>query len=148
MIQRFDAFVSGITVCYKYIQRIKSAEMEGFGLKGAHAMCLCYLYQNPDGLTSAQLSALCAEDKAATSRTISELRSLGYVSSNSEKNYRAPLFLTEAGRAIFQKMIPLIDHWVATGGLGLTDEARADFYSVLSLIAGNLKQTMDTELLL
>ena len=27
MIQRFDAFVSGITSCYKFIQRIKSMEM-------------------------------------------------------------------------------------------------------------------------
>ena len=33
MIQRFDAFVSGITSCYKYIQRIKAMEMTEFGLK-------------------------------------------------------------------------------------------------------------------
>ena len=47
MIQRFDAFVSGITSCYKYIQRIKSMEMTEFGLKGTHVMCLYYLRQTP-----------------------------------------------------------------------------------------------------
>ena len=47
MIQRFDAFVSGITACYKYIQRIKSMEMTEFGLKGTHVMCLYYLRQIP-----------------------------------------------------------------------------------------------------
>ena len=46
MIQRFDAFVSGITSCYKYIQRIKSMEMTEFGLKGTHVRCLYYLRQN------------------------------------------------------------------------------------------------------
>jgi hypothetical protein len=73
MIQRFDAFVSGITACYKYIQRIKSMEMTEFGLKGTHVMCLYYLRQNPAGLTASQLCGLCAEDKAAISRTVSEL---------------------------------------------------------------------------
>ena len=33
MNQRFDAFVTGITVCYKYIQRIKSAEVNDMGLR-------------------------------------------------------------------------------------------------------------------
>ena len=144
MIQRFDAFVSGITVCYKYIQKIKSMEMEGFGLKGAHVMCLCYLHGNPDGLTAAQLSALCAEDKAAISRTISELRSQGYVSSVSVKNYRAPLFLTESGQALYQKMLPIIENWVSAGGVGLDDAQRAQFYSGLSLIAENLKTKIET----
>ena len=42
MLQRFEDFVTGITVCYKYIQRIKSAEMTEFGLKGTHVMCLFF----------------------------------------------------------------------------------------------------------
>lgn len=145
MTDRFDAFVSGITVCYKYIQRIKSAEMGEFGLKGTHVMCLYYLRQNPEGLTASQLSTLCSEDKAAISRAVSELRKRGYVTSSSEKNYRAPLRLTQAGQEIYAQMEPLIVNWTAAGGVGLTSEARTDFYESLALIAGNLRKKMDSE---
>ena len=56
MLHRFSAFVGGITECYKYIQRIKAAEMTEFGLKGTHVMCLYYLRQNPTGLTARRAS--------------------------------------------------------------------------------------------
>ena len=146
MIQRFDAFVSGITACYKYIQRIKSMEMTEFGLKGTHVMCLYYLRRNPAGLTAAQLCGLCAEDKAAISRTVSELRSRGYITSLSEKAYRAMLTLTSAGQEIARKFDNLIEGWVTAGGDGLTDEERVDFYKSLSAIAENLRTRIDAEL--
>ena len=145
MIQRFDAFVSGITSCYKYIQRIKSMEMTEFGLKGTHVMCLYYLRQNPAGLTASQLCGLCAEDKAAISRTVSELRSQGYITSLSQKAYRAMLILTSAGQEIARKFDHLIEGWVTTGGDGLSDEERSDFYKVLSTIADNLRSRIETE---
>ena len=145
MIQRFDAFVSGITSCYKYIQRIKSLEMTEFGLKGTHVMCLYYLRQNPAGLTASQLCGLCAEDKAAISRTVSELRSQGYITSLSQKAYRAMLILTSAGQEIARKFDHLIEGWVTTGGDGLSDEERSDFYKVLSTIADNLRSRIETE---
>ena len=145
MIQRFDAFVSGITSCYKYIQRIKSMEMTEFGLKGTHVMCLYYLRQNPAGLTASQLCGLCAEDKAAISRTVSELRSQGYITSLSQKAYRAMLTLTSAGQEIARKFDRLIEGWVSTGGDGLSDEERSDFYKVLSTIADNLRSRIETE---
>jgi DNA-binding MarR family transcriptional regulator len=145
MIQRFDAFVSGITSCYKYIQRIKSMEMTEFGLKGTHVMCLYYLRQNPAGLTASQLCGLCAEDKAAISRTVSELRSQGYITSLSQKAYRAMLTLTSAGQEIARKFDHLIEGWVTTGGDGLSDEERSDFYKVLSTIADNLRSRIETE---
>ena len=145
MIQRFDAFVSGITSCYKFIQRIKSMEMTEFGLKGTHVMCLYYLRQNPAGLTASQLCGLCAEDKAAISRTVSELRSQGYITSLSQKAYRAMLTLTSAGQEIARKFDHLIEGWVTTGGDGLSDEERSDFYKVLSTIADNLRSRIETE---
>ena len=146
MIQRFDAFVSGITACYKYIQRIKSMEMTEFGLKGTHVMCLYYLRRNPAGLTAAQLCGLCAEDKAAISRTVSELRSRGYITTLSEKAYRAMLTLTAAGQELARKFDQLIEGWVTAGGAGLTDEERVDFYKSLSAIAENLRTRIDAEL--
>lgn len=146
MIQRFDAFVSGITACYKYIQRIKSMEMTEFGLKGTHVMCLYYLRRNPAGLTAAQLCGLCAEDKAAISRTVSELRSRGYITTLSEKAYRAMLTLTTAGQELARKFDQLIEGWVTAGGDGLTDEERVDFYKSLFAIAENLRTRIDAEL--
>ena len=145
MIQRFDAFVSGITACYKYIQRIKSMEMTEFGLKGTHVMCLYYLRRNPAGLTAAQLCGLCAEDKAAISRTVSELRSRGYITTLSEKAYRAMLTLTSAGQELARKFDQLIEGWVTAGGDGLTDEERSDFYKALSSIAENLRSRIEAE---
>ena len=145
MIQRFDAFVSGITSCYKYIQRIKSLEMTEFGLKGTHVMCLYYLRQNPGGLTASQLCGLCAEDKAAISRTVSELKSRGYITTLSEKAYRAMLTLTTAGQDIARKFDHLIESWVTAGGDGLSDEERSDFYRALSSIAENLRIRIEAE---
>lgn len=146
MIQRFDAFVSGITSCYKYIQRIKSMEMTEFGLKGTHVMCLYYLRQNPAGLTASQLCGLCAEDKAAISRTVSELKSRGYITTLSQKAYRAMLTLTAAGQEVARKFDQLIESWVTAGGDGLTEEERSDFYKSLSSIAENLRVRIDSEL--
>lgn len=145
MNQRFDAFVSGITACYKYIQRIKSMEMTEFGLKGTHVMCLYYLRQNPAGLTAAQLCGLCAEDKAAISRTVSDLRSRGYITSLSEKAYRAMLTLTAAGQELARKFDHLIELWVAIGGDGLSDTERSYFYRSLSSITENLRSRIESE---
>lgn len=146
MNQRFDAFVTGITVCYKYIQRIKSAEVTEFGLKGAHVMCMFYLNQHPEGLTASQLCALCAEDKAAISRTVSFLKNEGYVCSEGPRNYRALLRLTPAGQAIAGQFNDFIADWVSSGGDGLTDQERRDFYHGLNLIANNLRSKIERDL--
>ena len=143
MIQRFQDFLSGITVCYKYIQRIKNAEMTEFGLKGPHVACMFYLNHNPGGLTAAELCTLCSEDKATISRAAADLRERGYIEPGSGKNYRAPLHLSEAGRAIAQQMDPVIESWVAVGGEGLTEQQRSDFYDSLSLIASNLRTKLN-----
>ena len=138
MIDRFEAFVTGITTCYKYIQRIKTIEMTEFGLKGNHAMCMFYLNRNDEGLTAAQLSQLCGEDKAAISRTLVTLQEGGYVVSG-EKKYRAPLHLTESGKKVAQYVDDLIKEWVGHGGDGLSEEERNIFYHSLETISTNLK---------
>ncbi len=140
MIKRFEAFVTGITLCYKYIQKIKSAEMTELGLKGTHVMCIFFLSHNPDGLTAAQLCRLCAEDKAAVSRTVAELQREGYVAPG-EKRYRAALRLTEKGEEVARRVDGLIEQWVAFGGAGLSDSDREAFYRALELISNNLKKS-------
>lgn len=142
MNQRFQSFVTGITICYKSIQRIKAMEMTEFGLKGTHVMCLFYLSNHPEGLTAAQLCKLCGEDKAAISRTLATLQERGYIQAG-EKKYRASLQLTFEGVEVARQIDGLIEQWVGLGGDGLTREERETFYRCLELIAGNLQENMD-----
>ena len=144
MKDRFEAFVTGVTVCYKYIQRIKALEMTELGLKGTHVTCLFYLNNHPEGLTAAQLCQMCAEDKASISRTVADLRSRGYIAP-CEKQYRAPLQLTKEGQQAAKQMESLIDRWVLSGGDGLTDEQRDSFYKTLSMIGENLRCRLEDE---
>ncbi|MBO5666235.1 MAG: DUF4364 family protein [Firmicutes bacterium] len=140
--ERFQAFVTGISVCYKYIQKIKSVEMTEFGLKGAHAMCLFFLHNHPEGLTAAQISQLCAEDKAAVSRSLATLAEKGYIGSD-EKKYRSLLRLTESGKEVAGHIDELIEQWVESGGDGLTEHDREIFYNSLGLIANNLHDKLE-----
>lgn len=93
MIERFELFTTTIGQIYKNLQRIKMQEMAEFQLKGIHVMCLLELNRNKEGLTVTQLSAFCGEDKAAISRTVSDLMKQGLVTADSEKN-TAPLFFS------------------------------------------------------
>lgn len=141
MTDRFEQFVSGITLCYKHIQRIKSLEMTEFGLKGTQVMCVFYLHRRSGGLTAAQLSQLCLEDKAAVSRTLAELTEKGYVeTTDSARRYRAPIVLSEKGRALGEKVNCLVAEWVEAGGDGLSEEERAAFYHALGVISHNLRE--------
>ncbi len=142
MDNRFESFVNGITVCYKYIQKIKSIEMTEFGLKGTHVMCVFYLHRNPEGLTAAQLSNRCEEDKAAISRTLSELEEKGYirsVSGDSKKKYRSMITLSPKGEELAEKVEELIEQWVNLGGDGLSESEREAFYYALGIISDNLR---------
>lgn len=147
MLDRFSAFVTGITACYKYLQRIKTMEMTEFGLKGTHVMCLFYLHHSPQGLTAAQLCQLCDEDKAAISRTLAELAEKGYLHTQfpGGKKYRATVLLTQEGTALARQMDGLIENWVTLGGDGLSEAERSGFYRALGLIAANLKENYENE---
>ena len=142
MKDRFEAFLTGVTVCYKYIQRIKHMEMTELGLKGTHLTCLFFLSKYPQGLTATQLSQLCEEDKASVSRTVADLRLRGYIGV-SEKHYRAPLLLTDEGKAVALRLEPLISRWVLQGGDGLTEQQREIFYDCLTQISENLRRKLE-----
>ena len=144
MRSRFEDFVSGITVCYKFIQRIKSAEMTELGLKGTHVMCLYYLNHSEGTMTAAELCRLCSEDKAAISRTVATLRERGYIAP-SEKRYRSELRLTDEGRAVAERVDGLIEQWVGAGSDGLSEADRAAFYRSLALISRNLARRLETK---
>ena len=132
--------MTGITVCYKYLQKIKSTEMTEYGLKGSHVMCLFFLNQNESGLTAAQLCQLCAEDKAAISRNLSSLQEKGLIVTDETKKYRALITLTPKGKEIALCLNGLIEQWVSFGGDGLEDSDRAAFYRGLDIISNNLRE--------
>lgn len=141
MIDRFEKLTANVSRIYKKIQKIKKEEMHLFGLKGTHAMCMHYLYSVSDGLTATDLCIKCNEDKAAISRILSELESIGfisYLSSAEGKKYRAKAVLTEKGKPYAEGIRKTILQITELSGKGISDEDRETFYRVLSIIANNI----------
>lgn len=139
MLQRFTDFITGITFCYKHLQRVKTTEMTELGLKGTYGMYLFFLHHNPDGLTASQLCQLCCEDKAATSRGLAALQEMGYIQTEPKK-YRSKILLTDTGHTVAEKIDTIVEQWVTFGGAELTDEERESFYHALKIIAQSLKE--------
>ena len=140
MISKYELFSSSVSSLYHDIQKIERVEMAKFGLKGPHAQCILALGRYSEGLTVSQLCDICDKDKAAISRTISELEEAGMVlrSPRNGTRYRAPLTLTEQGITAAQAVSERAHLAVEQAGLGLEDSQRQIFYQVLTLIAGNL----------
>ena len=140
MIHRYEVFSAAIACMYHDVQRIERVEMAKYGLKGPHAQCLLALSRYPEGVTSVKLCEICDKDKAAVSRTVSELEAAGLLTIG-ERNgvrYRAVLRLTEAGQTAADAVCRRAELAVAQAGEGLTDGQREVFYDVLAKIAGNL----------
>ena len=138
MIERFETFVIAITEIYKAIQKIKVQQMAELGLKGTHVMCLFFLKEHPYGLTSAELSQLCHEDKAAISRILKELNQKDLIFSE-DKKYRSKINLTEKGIMVTNTMYEKIIKAVNLAAIGYSKEERDIFYRVLLQVAENLK---------
>lgn len=140
MLGRYEVLSSAVSSMYHDIQKIERVEMAKFGLKGPHAQCMLAMSRYPAGLTASQLCEICDKDKAAISRTVSELEEAGMVSRD-ERNgsrYRALLTLTEKGVAAAKAVSERARVAVEMAGVGLEDEQRQVFYQVLALISRNL----------
>lgn len=143
MQDRFETFATTITAIYRCIQKIKDRDMTALGLKGTHVMCLYILGKQPDGLTAAQLCDLCGEDKAAISRTVSELSEKNYIKLEvqpQKRAYRARIRLTEQGKKAIRYINDRINSALEAVGTGLNEAQRSEFYQALTHIADNLKQ--------
>ena len=146
MFNRFEQFTTAISQINKSVQRIKSTEVNSYGLKANHVMILFQLKKNPAGLTPSQLCENCEVDKAAISRSLKELTGKGFVSEAEPdgRKYRIPLVLTASGTDAAQHIEKAIQSAVEIGGAGLTDRQRAEFYHSLLLIARNLEEYSGT----
>ena len=146
MIDNFERLVSGVTSIYKNIQKIKKSEMNLFGLSGKYAMPFYYLLAHPEGLTSTQLKKMCYADKAAVSRTLSEMEEAGFLYFEGDlekKRYRSKIFLTEEGKKRAREIRRVILHLTFENGQKISEEERVIFYHVLELIRANLQKACD-----
>lgn len=139
MIDRFELFTSYISEIYRQIQKIERDVMESFGLKGPHVQCLVAMSRQGRSVTAAQLSALCEKDKAAISRTLSEMVQEGLVIREGSGAYRAPLRLTDKGMQVTQQVNQKVHLAVSQAGEGLSESDREALYSALGRICANLK---------
>ena len=143
MTDRFEGFVGVIYNLHKSIEKIKKGKMKEFGLSGNHVMSLFYLAQYPEGLTAARLCQLISVDKAATSRTLSELVKKGYVyypNIEEQKKYRIAAALTEKGVEVTGKIDGIIRQMVAEARSGLNEEETSNMYHALNTISANLEE--------
>lgn len=144
----FESFVFSVSRIYKDIQKIKSREMARMGLRGAHALYLYRLSRAPDGLTGAQLAALCDEDKAAVSRAMAQLEKAGlvvYPDDDEQRRYRSRAVLTDAGQEAARRVGELIAAYVGAVQAEMSDARRRSFYSALNEIAENLHRITDED---
>lgn len=142
MSDRFETFMVTMNQVNRSIQMIKSREMEAYGLKSTHVMCLYQLKQHPEGLTATELVRLCGEDKAAISRSLSKIEENGLITFTDvegRKRYRTIITLTEEGSKVCDQINQKIDELLQLYSKGITDEERAIFYRVFSVIANNLQ---------
>ena len=148
MLRRFEQFTAAISAINRFIQKIERDEMEKYGLKGAYAQYLLAMQQHPTGITATELCEVCDRNKAAVSRILSEMEQKGLIcrADDQDSQYRARLTLTSAG----QEAASYVSHKAALAaelvGSGLSDEARAAFYSALELITKNIGSVSATGL--
>ena len=140
MLNRYEKFSTYIAGAYRYVQKLEREEMEKYGLKGAYAQYLHAMRRSPEGVTSSQLCDICDKDKAAVSRAVAEMEEKGLIFRDGKNPYRALLKLTETGKNAADFVCERAEIAVREAGKGLSDEARAIFYTSLEIIASNLQK--------
>ncbi len=149
MIKRFEIFTNNIAIIHKGIQQIKAEEMKKVGLKGPHVMYLFYLFRHREGLTASQLSERVGVNKAAVSRSLSELYKNNYIDYpdySGGKKYNTPAVLTEKGCAVTSKLNDRICELVDRISLTNVDEEhRTIMYRSLRTIANNITSYINHE---
>ena len=140
MISKFERFTAAISHIDRCIQKIERVEMAKYGLKGPHAECLLTLGQHPQGITAARLCEISEKDKAAISRTLSELEQAGMILrlDPDGKRYRSQLQLTDKGKQVAREVSYLMGQAVAKAISGVEYYQGEAFFRVLNLIVENM----------
>ena len=140
MVDRYVKFSLAISAINRYIQKIEKNVMQQYDLKGSHAQCIVALLTRPEGITAADLCKYIDKDKAAISRTVSELIGRGYIQKENEgeNTYRARIILTESGKKLGDEIAMLVNKAVTQADLGISEKDLEAFYETLALFTTNL----------
>ena len=146
MEERFETFTALIAGINHNIRKLKADVMSEFSLKSTHLYCIYYLYKFK-ALTAKELCELCAEDKAAISRSIKYLEEEGYIvcKNDAPKRYRTPLELTEKGRTVGEKIAKRAEHMLSFAGSEISDRDREVLYRGLYTINEKLIELCDRD---
>jgi DNA-binding MarR family transcriptional regulator len=141
LLDRFGQFSSTMFGVWRDIQRIERDEMEKFGYKGAYAQYLVLLSRHLDGLIASRICELCAKDKAAVSRILSEMQANGLVrrDNDEERVYRGRVRLTEEGERVAAYICEQACAAVTAVDKTMTEEERNLFYGTLERISAVLQ---------
>ena len=148
MIDRFERFSVMISEISSHWHKITTAEMEKYGLKGAHSIYLAAMARFPEGISANQLCEMCGKDKSDVSRMMAIMEKKGLVVKEGvhQNMYKGVFRLTEAGKEAAEYVNQRASLAVALAGGALTDEARAVLYSALESIAENLREISENGL--
>ena len=138
----FENFTVSVLKLNKLVQRIKQFEMREYKLKSVHVMCVYYLNEHPEGLTSTELVKLTLEDKAAISRALKAMQDRGFVTYDPNK-HNAPVRLTDEGKRFAEYILERANKAVEAGSAVLSEDERNLFYKSLGSIAENLTNYYD-----
>ncbi len=142
MYQRFERFSLAISDISRHWHRIATAEMEKFGLKGAHSVYLLALARHGEGLSAPQICEICGKDKADVSRMMKLMEERGIVTKTGgrQNGYGGSFCLTEDGLTVAHRIRSRADRAVQLAGADLNDETRAVFYEALEAICTRLQE--------
>lgn len=143
---RFEEFTRLISNVYKSIQRIKTDEIERFGLKGVHVAWVYRLSQCPEGLCPAALAKSSGMNRSLISRERDLLLREGFVMEPAEgdgkRRYNHPLLLTEKGQELAAEIARVVRDIQEDLDRDVTEEELRIFYRVLHMIDKRLEERL------
>jgi predicted transcriptional regulator len=131
--ERFTPFVLLIERISKNIKRIADKEMEPYGLRSSHVMCMLQLAKTENGLSSSALAEACGVDKAFISRVTTELLEKGFIIKvqDGAKIYKTNFVPTESGYEIIERMKKIVNGYVCLVDQNVEKKDIEKFYNVL-----------------
>ena len=141
--ERFEEFVRLVSSLEKEITRIRAAECERLGLRGADLMCLYHLGSSDGSMTAAELAKASGLTRGAVSRTVSSLVELGLAEvregEGAARRYRAGVVLTPRGREVMDGVNAAVSRVMGCVDSALDEAARATLYASLASVLERLR---------
>lgn len=134
-IERFERFVLAIERMSKNVKRIEDSELEKYGLRSSHLMCILQLAKH-GGLSTVALAKECEVDKAYISRITGELLEKNYISrdTSGEQKYKVKFTLTPEGKRLHREVLEIITRRLLSVNGDASGEELSLFYALLTKI--------------